>query len=213
MGSKYHITEDGPKRCRAKTPESCRVNPSSESHYDDLDEAIRNYENSMETRGSSRLKSFSKVEKVDNASVIPMKGGSYYGLEVSEDSLRNCLDRWRFEMGDRSQSLEGEKVKRDGGYHFHITALDPKETRSLKKSGEILRFREGISKRKFSFEIDGVGSVSRNGKETYYAIVKSHDIQEVRKEFGLGEKDLHITLGFSGGDVHGVPKGESTRIF
>ena len=46
----------------------------------------------------------------------------------------------------------------------------------------------------------------------YYIIVLSPEIDALRSEAGLPPHALHITLGFSPNDVHGVSKGIETTV-
>ena len=64
----------------------------------------------------------------------------------------------------------------------------------------------------FEINLMGVGTAERNENRTYFVVVKSDDLQELRKIFGLPEMDLHITLGFKWKDVFGVRKNEVLKI-
>lgn len=216
---RYHLTSDGPKRCVARDAKSCRADSVegsvSSDHYDSLEDAQSDYEKIMEGSNKGFLNSQSREsERSDTGSlsIQPMKGGSYYGSPVDESDIRSTIDEWRKSVGVESFELEDAKVKRDGGYHFHVTVLDPKETRALKKSGKISEFQKDISEISPEYSTKGVGRVLDGDKEAHYVLVESGSVQSLREKYGLEKKDLHITLGFRNGDVHGLPKDESTRF-
>ena len=58
----------------------------------------------------------------------------------------------------------------------------------------------------------GIGEQSEDGNSVQYVVVSWPEIQELRERFGLPKKDLHVTLGYTQKDIHGVPKDESTLI-
>ena len=64
----------------------------------------------------------------------------------------------------------------------------------------------------FEINLMGLGTAERNGNRTYFVVVKSDDLQELRKVYGLPEMDFHITLGFNCKDVFGVRKNEVLKL-
>jgi hypothetical protein len=104
---------------------------------------------------------------------------------------------------------EGLKNKKE----HHITVISPEEApyllRLSRKDPEDLfgeLYVEGEP------ELVGIGRQSEDDNEVYYVVVNWPEIQDVRHAFGLPPKDLHITLGYTEEDIHGVPKDESTLI-
>ena len=139
---KFHITEDGPKSCSAKEGNCPITKNTDELHYTDLNIAQRKYEEQMENETIQSLnKIFGVAPKKSNLPKIEItsqlrakKGGSYYGLTIDETKVQKHLEAWKKEVGKtNAEKMEQAKVNRDVGYHFHITALTPKETRQLKK--------------------------------------------------------------------------------
>ena len=60
-----------------------------------------------------------------------------------------------------------------------------------------------------SVEGPGDGSVGVSGEPSlaFFKVVDWPEVQNLRAEYGLPRKDLHITLGIGdNGDVHGVEK-------
>ena len=102
---------------------------------------------------------------------------------------------------------------------YHVTILDPADIKVLKP-------QKGMSNSQFdawlkSFEGQtisgkwtslGVGTATKGDNTAYFEVISWPEAQRWRKDLGLGEKDLHITIGFIGSDVHGVPKDKSTLI-
>jgi hypothetical protein len=60
----------------------------------------------------------------------------------------------------------------------------------------------------------GIGHAASGGNEVYFVVVSWPGGEKFREAFGLDPhgKDFHVTLGFSGGDIHGVPKNRGTLI-
>lgn len=210
---KYHITEDGPKKCSAQEGNCPITKSTDEKHYTDLNIATRVYEERMQEEIEQSLnKVFKDKPKKLNlpsseleSKLLPKKGGSYYGLTINEKFIEQHLETWRKEIGEKNaKEMEKTKINRDGGYHFHITALSPRETRELKKSGTKIELPD------FKVKLTGIGSVQDRDKEAWFITVDSSDIDEYRKKLNLPKHHLHITIGFKNGDVHNKPKNESS---
>lgn len=210
---KFHITEDGPKACSAKDG-NCPITQNTDAiHYTDLNIAQRDYEEQMR---NETIQSLSKVfgvapkklnlPKIEITSQLhTKKGGSYYGLTIDENKVEKHLEAWKKEVGENNaQKMEQAKINRDGGYHFHITALTPKETRQLKKS------EVKIEQPSFNVQLTGIGSVQDGEKEAWFITAQSSEIDEFRSNLGLPKHNLHITIGFKNGDVHNKPKDETS---
>lgn len=205
---KYHITEKGPKKCTAKTPESCTVLNSGEAilpnHYEDIIKAEKAYEEEMSIKYGDTI-TVAKG-KVLNGNNQPRKNGSYYGVEVKSEEISEALEVWKNNVSNWGQ-LEKAKIERDGSLEFHMTILSPKETRGLKKNAAI------ISEESFNFEAIGIGKAETEKSEAWFIVMKSPEAQEYRKGLGLEEKDFHITLGFSSSDIHNKTKDERTILY
>lgn len=143
--------------------------------------------------------------------VQPMKGGSYYGSTVDVASIANILKAWGSHVGYKNaEAMLANKDERDGGRAFHVTVLDPKETRMLKKQGADL---SEIESSQLNAVPQGVGKqVDAEGNEVWFIPAKSPDADALRSKLGLAPKDYHITLGFTKKDIHGVPKDETTMV-
>lgn len=213
----FHITEDGPKKCKAQSPDKCPITKETgEPHYKDINVATKVYEEKM---SNDTLKTFKKLfdNKVTNVGLPYVagqsylqgkKGNSYYGLTVQESLLNTHLDEWRKYVGkEQADKMEQAKIDRDGGYHFHATVLTPRETKALKKSGI------SVKEQNFDYSLTGIGTVSNEaGKEAWYITIDSPQIDRYRNSLQLGKHPLHATIGFLGGDIHDQSKDSSTRV-
>jgi len=203
MMKKFHITDDGPKECKANV-RSC---PIGGNHFESIDEAEDAFHSQNTTFRTLKSRKRRLTDITTVGKVAPMKGGSYFGAAVSDRLLVSYLSELEKELGKEKFTLiEENKVNRDGGYHFHMTVIKPNEVRELKKknislndlpTGEII--------------IKGIGNISHEGKEAWYAIAESPKLERWRREvLGLGSIDFHITLGFIEGDIHHMSKGQDT---
>ncbi len=108
---------------------------------------------------------------------------------------------------------------------FHITIVEPPEVSKMKKAvREEHQFSDGeteayVKKAFDSLEVSGepqyIGLGKQgtpDGNEVYFIVVRWPEAQELRKRFGLGVKDLHITVGFKDKDIFNVPKDETTLV-
>lgn len=141
-----------------------------------------------------------------------MKGGSYYGSAVPVADIAHIVSAWGAHVGyDNARAMLENKDARDGGREFHLTLIDPKETRMLRKQGVDLTEIEDAQLRAVP---QGVGKQTdeSSGNETWFITAESPGADELRSRLGLGTKDYHITLGFTQKDIHGVPKDGSTVV-
>ena len=146
----------------------------------------------------------------------------YLGWEVPADKVS---------LDGVDQKYIDNRIARDGEDSFHITIITPPEVRAIIKK---LRAEGGltggqakkVAKEKLlsdaaklelsytigdtkSVEGQGDGSVGEKGSDSvaFFKVVEWPAAQALRKDYGLPEKDFHITLGIGdNGDVHGVDK-------
>lgn len=101
---------------------------------------------------------------------------------------------------------------------FHITIISPLEVLLLKSLGkdsfedvikkEIAQFKPGAGP-----QYIGLGKQSNaSGDVVYFVVVNWPEAQKFRNSLGLSNADLHITMGFSNEDIHGVPKDKTTLM-
>ena len=142
------------------------------------------------------------------------------------------------EMNERL-GLDGEeKMKsREGGYH--LTIIDPSESGFLdimtaKQFEKLKQISNNIADGK-GVEVKGIGMIdgesssevreSDKNKKVCFVVIESSELNDFReslperidskgKKVKLAKKDLHITLGFVGGDIHNSNvKNEETKKY
>lgn len=213
---KFHVSpSDGVARpCNAGSgPNSrgCKYGLNSEQHYATAAEAQKQYEKEM-TKNNEKLL---KISKSFTSTLKPKKNGSYYGIDVNEQDIKKFIDKWRENIEPEKISLmEQNKIDRDKEYAFHATIIKPNEVRLLKKNNSIEQVDKNVNK-EFKIKPVGVGSVidEEKGKETWFIVCQSEEINAFRQRIGLDDHDVHITLGFIGGDIHNQPKNSKTIKF
>ena len=135
-------------------------------------------------------------------------GSNYIGVNIYTDMVTPYLVRLKSILVDSYDEYIGYQKNRDGD-KYHITIFNVHEYNSILRKYGIDKVTNILSKY-FEYEFNvtfmGLGKATKNENTAYFIVVKSEEIQEVRRIFGLDEKDLHITLGFKYKDVHGVPK-------
>ncbi len=134
--------------------------------------------------------------------------GDYIGAQVEPLYVEPYLRQMRQHLGD-DDFEHCLRLKRDrDGIEYHVTIVSPFEYGNL-ETGRVAR----LVSRSISMKMEGLGSAALGDDEAYFVIVSSFDLGASRQELGLDPIDFHITLGFRGADVHGVPKGVGTAVF
>jgi hypothetical protein len=142
-------------------------------------------------------------------------GSNYIGIKIQETQVTPFLNQLKEILGDQFDKFRDNQVKRDGG-GFHITVLNVGEYNLLSKEKGIDKFINSIDSI-MRVDIDdvklmGLGKTQKNENCSYFVVVKSEILNEVRIKYDLEPKDFHITLGFDPKDVHGVRKNELLKL-
>jgi len=143
-------------------------------------------------------------------------GNNYLGIKFDESQIEtHLLDLMDHVGSEQFDVLTNNQKNRDGN-SYHMTLINVMEYNSSIKKFGIGLFVEKLNG-SFSLNIDdlemlGLGSAEKNGNISYFIVIKSTLLNEIRNSFGLGERDLHITIGFDKKDVFGVRKNEDTLI-
>jgi|ETNvirnome_6_100_1030635.scaffolds.fasta_scaffold08526_4 hypothetical protein len=143
----------------------------------------------------------------------------YFYVPVQKPSLQIPIES--------ADELEQNKFERDG-HEWHITVvgareisqaikqikvqnpeLSKKQAKERIKNIIINNFKENV---KTSPTYKGVGVVEDEDNAAYFVVVDWPEMQNVRHNIGLDDKDFHVTLGFKIKDIHGVSKDDSTLI-
>ena len=119
---------------------------------------------------------------------------------------------------EAADEMIAARKQRDGN-KAHITVAGPKDAKdavaerakkdgSSKGAAEKALKEELASMRGGSFTVKGLGHAESGGKEAYFVVIDWSEGEKIREQLGLDPRgqDFHITVGFKGGDVHGVPK-------
>lgn len=134
---------------------------------------------------------------------------SYVGVELRPEVLAPALNQLRSGMASELfELITNKKAERDGEDRYHATFIAPKEFRELRKRKEFLVPRGDA----FNLSLIGVGTASNSKSQAWYAVVRSEAASGWRRQLQLPKLDFHVTLGFTDGDVHNVPKDETTLV-
>ena len=202
--SKYHITEEGPRPCRA----SVQACPLGGEHYSSLEKAEAAYADFFQPlTGASRNKAPSNsLQSSVVSQVVPMSGGHYYGSHIEAWTVAPHLEAFRALVGEeRAALMELNKEARDRGRVYHMTVVTPPEMKTLSRE-------RGAFPAQITIEYLGVGRASDRNSEAWFIVCRSEAIEQWRRENGLPPKDLHVTLGFDPKDVHSTAKDKSTLV-
>jgi hypothetical protein len=135
-------------------------------------------------------------------------GNNYIGVNIYSDAVYKYLEQLKGLLGDEYETYVTNQQNRDHGKH-HITVINLIEYTERVKTIGMDKFINSLEKQfhnDFDVTLMGLGTAEKNGNRTYFIVVKSDDLNELRKVIGLGEYDFHITLGFKWKDVFGVRK-------
>ena len=138
-------------------------------------------------------------------------GQNYIGVKISNTEVSPFLNQLKDILGEEYDVYVSNQQKRDLGSH-HVTVLNVSEYNNLTQEIGLDKFINSLEP-VFKAQVDdlrfmGLGKATKNENTAYFVVLKSDLLQEVRRKYGLSEKDFHITLGFKHKDVHGVPKNE-----
>jgi len=138
-------------------------------------------------------------------------GSNYLGVEIQKNEIDPFLSQLQEYLGeDYDEFTRNQQLRdRDG---FHINVINVMEYNELMKKIGLDKFINSLDPI-LKFQIDdvkliGIGMSEKHGNKSYYVVVKSEQLQQVRKHYELPEEDFHITIGFKHKDVYGVRKNE-----
>ncbi|WP_125184551.1 Cap15 family cyclic dinucleotide receptor domain-containing protein [Hyphobacterium indicum] len=143
-------------------------------------------------------------------SIISNKSGKpYLGCKLEKANIKQYLEQVSDILGSDFQYFENNRRDRDG-VDYHVTILSPEEYRQLveREKNNLIPFVGKLIR----FEILGVGRAVHNDDEAFFVVLESSEADALRKQLAIGDRDFHITIGFSEADVHGVSKGKDALI-
>lgn len=195
----FHLTSDGPRPCRAKR----RNCPLEGRHYDSFEKAQKEWESTQPS-----IMSHSRSQNMKAHRPQLMKNSSYVGVTIEREDVDAVLQKAQHLFGEHFHLLQGNKTARDGFGRFHVTILDPRETRMLRKEGRLPSAFPQLD-----LKVESLGTAENESSFAVFATCSSVEGDRFRAELGLPPKDFHVTLGFDdGGDVHGVGKGQDSAV-
>tara|TARA_R110000772_G_scaffold20466_5_gene56960 strand:- start:116025 stop:116747 length:723 start_codon:yes stop_codon:yes gene_type:complete len=143
-------------------------------------------------------------------------GNNYLGLKFVENQLTPFLsDLYEIidndDTYDTFTSNQQNRDKRDNQYDFHSTVISVMDYNKLSKQmgGEFQKRVDIIQSLDITdLTFKGVGTAERSDNQSYFVVLDSPTLDEIRSSVGLPKIDFHITLGFDRKDVFGVRKNE-----
>lgn len=135
-------------------------------------------------------------------------GSNFIGVNIYSDLVYPFLEKMKTFVGDDYDEFVKNQQDRDNA-HYHCTIMNVSEFNKVINND--ITNTNVINQIITQFEVDdfqvlGLGSSQKGENKTYYIVCRSEQLQAFRYRFGLGEKDLHITIGFKWKDVFGVRK-------
>lgn len=139
-----------------------------------------------------------------------IKGQVYLGVDVPLSVVAVYLDRLKHHLGDDYFKYTHNQFKRDRGSH-HITVVTVPEYFKIFSDKECNLLNTPVD-----YYIKGLGTgeigEGDNKKVTYFLVVESERLNDIRSSLSLNSFDFHITLGFSPTDVFNVKKDETSLM-
>lgn len=131
---------------------------------------------------------------------------NYLGVNIYKEFVYPYLEKMKSILGEDYDEFVKYQQDRDRGHH-HCTLFKVADLNKVTKDMvKIQNLTNLIGTKITDFRPMGLGSVERQGNKTYFIVIRSEQLQDIRRAFGLDEIDFHITLGFKYKDVHGLRK-------
>lgn len=144
--------------------------------------------------------------------VTDVIGNNYLGIDIKESVIKTFLDDLKDILGEDDYVKYTSLQQNRDHNKFHITLINVGEYNKLSNEMGMDKFINSLDKI-LEYPIDdltmlGIGTATRNENRAYFIVCKSEKLNAIRQRYGLGPKDLHITLGFLHKDVFNVRKNE-----
>jgi hypothetical protein len=141
--------------------------------------------------------------------IIDRELGEYIGVDIPKYIVKPYLNRLKDVLGDEYEEYIFNQKKRDSNHH-HITVINPIHYKQLQENLGVESFEESLEEvfdgEYTDIQLKGIGSTTNGVDITYFIVVDSEQLQEIRIKYQLPLQDFHITLGFKDNDVFGVKK-------
>lgn len=138
-------------------------------------------------------------------------GSNYLGIEIQPNDIDPFLSQLKELLGDSYEEFTKNQQSRDKD-GFHINLMNVMEYNELSEKMGLDKFINSLDK-VLKFEVSdvkllGIGKAEKHGNQSYYVVVNSDQLQDIRRHYELPEEDFHVTIGFKHKDVYGVRKNE-----
>jgi hypothetical protein len=131
---------------------------------------------------------------------------NFLGINIYTEMVYLYLEKMKNILGEDYDEYVKYQQDRDRG-HYHCTVLNVADLNKVTKDLSKVEIINNIIGTKVNdFKLIGLGSVERQGNKAYFLVVRSEQMQDIRRSLKLDEIDFHITLGFKYKDVHGLRK-------
>lgn len=141
-------------------------------------------------------------------------GNNYIGVNIYYNIVLPYLNQLEEVLEEDYKTYITNQQNRDRGKH-HVTVINVGDFNRISKEigmDKMTNLLEKYFDEEYDISLLGIGKAEKNENKTYFVVVKSDELQEIRKSFGLPEHDFHITLGFKWKDVFGVRKNEVMKV-
>ena len=142
-------------------------------------------------------------------------GQNYISIPVYHSEAYTYLEQLKEILDDEFEIYTESQKTRDHG-EYHITVINVADYNRLSKQHmeKFISSVENLLRKDITdIQFIGLGTASKNNNRTYFIVVKSNQLAEIRTMYGLPPQDFHVTLGFKWKDVFGVPKNEVLEEF
>ena len=136
-------------------------------------------------------------------------GQNFIGVKFYPTQVEPYLEKLKTILKDDYESYTKNQLQRDKG-DFYIKVISNFEYDRLCQSNGLDNFINSLES-VFDYEIDdikclGLGKAERDGNKSYFIVINSSKLEEIRNKYDLPKIDFYVTLGFKWKDVEGVRK-------
>lgn len=138
-------------------------------------------------------------------------GQNFIGVKFYPTQVEPYLEKLKPILKDEYESFLKNKLQRDNG-EYYIKVISTHEYDRLCHSNGLDNFINSLES-VFEYEIDdikclGIGKSERDGNKSYFIVINSSKLEEIRNRYDLPKTDFHVTLGFKWKNVEGVRKNQ-----
>lgn len=148
------------------------------------------------------------------------KNNDFYIVEVPQNNkvIQQYLQGLENHMNNSGYSNydyeEFKKNKLQNKNKYHLSVILPSELKKLNKKSNY----EQLEGQQITLECTHLGEINdydlvhKEKQVSYHVLIQSKDIQDIRKQQGLGTKTLFISLAYSHKELFNQPKDESSIV-